>query len=875
MKSTDLRERFSKFFFEHGHEIMKSSGLIPFNDSTLLFTNAGMVQFKDVFLGNEKKDFIRASSCQKCLRAGGKHNDLENVGRTRRHHTFFEMLGNFSFGDYFKPEAIEFAWKFLTEELKIPAEKLYITVHKDDNEAEEIWKNKLKVEPSRIYKLDDKDNFWSMGDTGPCGPCSEILYDLGEATASCQDPKKCSVECDCGRYLEIWNLVFMQFEKSESGELSELPSPSIDTGMGLERLASVLQKVESNYDTDLFKYLIDSVTKSLSIEYGQDENQDISIRVLADHSRAVTFLIADGVTPSSEGRGYVLRRILRRAVRHYKKLGINNPFLFNLSTLVIKEMKDFYPELKNEEDNIISIIKNEEEKFLLTIDRGLEQLQEAMDKSKEIKILSGKDVFKLYDTYGFPVDLIEDIIRDSDYELDLKGYEEEMIKQKKSSKKASKFKSTNLQNINFKDIIKNNSGTVFHGYNKVSLDSKVIAILQDNEIVSNSEKGQKVDLIFEETPFYAESGGQIGDVGVGKNESCMIDIIDTQKSKEGFYIHSAIIKDGALKTGDFLTISINEIDRYSTSTHHTATHILNSCLRDILGTHVRQAGSLVEPHRLRFDFSHFSNIDQKTLNQIEKLCNERIRSNSTVEIRENVEYKKAIKEGATAFFEEKYGDVVRVVKIGDFSMELCGGIHVNNTGELGFLSISSEGAVSSGIRRIEAHTADAAFTYIENLKKNLIDSSTLLNSSIEDIPASIVRMQKENNELRVNLNQIDKKNLNQLAEDVFENSEIFNNVRIVSFLGENMTANQIKLLWDNLKTKEDKIVGLFASNNQKKSLVVCASSENVKSFNCKQAIKDISAQFKGKGGGNKNLAQAGCDTIRELNSSLNIIKNLL
>ena len=454
MKSSDLRERFSIFFFEHGHEIMKSSGLIPFNDPTLLFTNAGMVQFKDVFLGNEKKDFIRASSCQKCLRAGGKHNDLENVGRTRRHHTFFEMLGNFSFGDYFKPEAIEFAWKFLTEELKIPAEKLYITVHKDDNEAEEIWKNKLKVEPSRIYKLDDKDNFWSMGDTGPCGPCSEILYDLGEATASCQDPKRCSVECECGRYLEIWNLVFMQFEKSESGELSELPSPSIDTGMGLERLASVLQKVESNYDTDLFKYLIDSVTKSLSIEYGQDENQDISIRVLADHSRAVTFLIADGVTPSSEGRGYVLRRILRRAVRHYKKLGINNPFLFNLSTLVIKEMKDFYPELKNEEDNIISIIKNEEEKFLLTIDRGLEQLQEAMDKSKEIKILSGKDVFKLYDTYGFPVDLIEDIIRDSDYELDLKGYEEEMIKQKKSSKKASKFKSTNLQNINFKDIIK-------------------------------------------------------------------------------------------------------------------------------------------------------------------------------------------------------------------------------------------------------------------------------------------------------------------------------------------------------------------------------------------------------------------------------------
>ncbi|MEE2975028.1 MAG: alanine--tRNA ligase [Thermodesulfobacteriota bacterium] len=875
MKSADLREKFSKFFVKYKHETVKSSSLIPFNDPTLLFTNAGMVQFKDVFLGSEKKNFIRASSCQKCLRAGGKHNDLENVGRTRRHHTFFEMLGNFSFGDYFKTEAIEFAWEFLTKELKIPTEKLYITVHKDDQEAEEIWKNKLNVKASRIYKLGDKDNFWSMGDTGPCGPCSEILYDLGKKSLNCPNPKKCNVECDCGRYLEIWNLVFMQFDKSENGELTELPSPSIDTGMGLERLASVLQNVESNYDTDSFTYLIDSVSKTLSIQYGKDESKDISIRVLADHSRAVTFLIADGVTPSSEGRGYVLRRILRRAVRHYKMLGINEPYLFNLCSLVIDEMKNTYPELKNEEDNIVSIVKNEEEKFLITIDKGLEQLQEAMNESEETKILSGKHVFKLYDTFGFPVDLIEDILRDSDYSLDLKGYEEEMIKQKKSSKKASKFKSSNLNNINFQDIVKSDSGTTFQGYKNLSIETTLLAILQDNEVVSSSKKGQKVDLIFEETPFYAESGGQVGDIGAASNKSCLIDILDTQKSKEGFYIHSGIIKDGEIKTGERVSLSVDKNKRYATSAHHTATHILNSCLRDILGSHVRQAGSLVESNRLRFDFSHFSNIDQGTLSQIERLCNDRIRLNFPIEIRENVEYKRAIKEGATAFFEEKYGDVVRVVKIGDFSMELCGGIHVNNTGELGFLHISSEGAVSSGIRRIEAHTGDSAYHHIENLKKNLVDSSALLNSSIENIPTSIARIQKENNELKQNLNKIDKKNLNQLAEDIYRNSEIFNDSRIIYFLGENMTANQIKLLWDNVKTNQEEIIGLFISNNENKSIIICASNSKTKSFDCKEAINKISAQFNGKGGGNKNLAQAGCDRVENIDSSVEIIKSLL
>ena len=875
MKSADIRQKFLSFFEQYSHQSIKSSSLIPHNDPTLLFTNAGMVQFKDVFLGKEEKNYVRASSCQKCLRAGGKHNDLENVGRTQRHHTFFEMLGNFSFGDYFKNEAISFAWKFLTEELKIPSEKLYITIHKNDVEAEQIWKEKINVPSNKIFKLEDKDNLWSMGDTGPCGPCSEILYDIGESFSNCEKPEQCGVECDCGRYLEVWNLVFMQFDKLDNGKLVPLPKPSIDTGMGLERLASILQNVKSNYDTDIFKYLMEYVANSLSMQYGDNEESDISIRVLADHSRAVTFLISDGVIPSSEGRGYVLRRILRRAVRHYKKLGINEPFLFNLSQLVIDEMEDFYPELKNQNANIISIIKNEEKKFLTTIDRGLEQLQEAMAAGKKTKVLSGKDIFKLYDTFGFPVDLIEDILRDTDYSLDLKAYEEEMLKQKNSSKKASKFKSSIADTAHLSDILRKNAQTIFHGYKELTCESKIIAIIKDDEIVSNSKKGEKVNLIFEETPFYAESGGQIGDKGIAENESCLIDILDTQKSEGGLVVHSGIVKDGNLQNADKFKLSVDKRTRETISAHHTATHILHSCLRDILGTHVRQAGSLVESNRLRFDFSHFSNIDQEALFEIESLCNERIRTNLPVEIRGNVDYKKAIKDGATAFFEEKYDDVVRVVKIGDFSMELCGGIHVKNTGELGFLNISSERAISSGIRRIEAHAVDSGYRFISNLKRNLIDSSTLLNSSIENVPETIARIQKENNKLKITLNNIEKKDIQRLAEEILNASQIVNDVRLVSYLGNSMSPNQLKVLWDNLKEKNKKTVGLLASNNSQKSVIICAASLNLEEFDCRKVINDISSKFNGKGGGKKNLSQAGCDKIDNLDSSLDIIKNLL
>ena len=874
MKSTDIRKKFLNFFENKSHTCVTSSSLIPKNDPTLLFTNAGMVQFKNIFLGSEKIDYSRATSCQKSLRAGGKHNDLENVGRTSRHHTFFEMLGNFSFGDYFKEDAISYAWEFLTKELSIDKDKLYITVHKDDEEARDIWINTINIEESRIYKLGDKDNFWSMGDTGPCGPCSEIMYDIGPESVECPNVKNCTIECDCGRFLEIWNLVFMQFNRDEEGTLSKLPKPSIDTGMGLERLASILQNVKSNYDTDLFRYLIVYVAKFLNIEYGKDFNIDTSIRVLSDHARALTFLISDGVTPSSEGRGYVARRILRRAVRHYKKLGISEPFLHNLVDLVVKDMEDFYPELRQQRENLISIVLNEEKKFLSTIDRGFDQLKEAMDATSETKVLKGKDVFRLYDTYGFPVDLIEDIVRDTDYSLDMKSYEEEMLNQKNSSKKASKFKSTISDNIDLTKIMNSESTTTFIGYKSVESESKIIGIIKDNEIVSNAKEKERISIVLDATPFYAESGGQIGDKGLLKTSSANIDIFDTQKTKEGFFIHNGIVREGEISNGEKVNALVDGDFRAKIAEHHSATHILHSALREVLGTHIRQAGSLVKSDRLRFDFSHFSNIDERILKDIEDLCNERIRMNNEIVIEENVEYKKAIKSGATAFFEDKYGDLVRVVRIGDFSIELCGGIHIERSGQIGSLYIASESSISSGIRRIEAHVSDSGILYIGKIRKALQDSSIILNSSVEKVPDSIKRLQKENDKLRLDLSKFEKEATKNLAKQVLNDGDKMYDITIVSYLGSNMSSSELKNLWDSLKKKKD-IIGVLASNNKDSSIIICAANLEKKNFDCRDFLNILSSKINGKGGGKSNLAQFGCDKIDSLDEAIELIKSQL
>ena len=866
MLSADIRKKFLDYFKSRNHSSIESSSLIPTEDPTLLFTNAGMVQFKDIFLGEETRDYSTACSCQKSLRAGGKHNDLENVGRTRRHHTFFEMLGNFSFGDYFKEDAIQYAWEFLTIELKLNKEKLFVTVFNEDDEAESIWAKYIDKE--RIFRLGEEDNFWSMGDTGPCGPCSEIIYDMGD------EPEKNIDITDGERYLEIWNLVFMQFNRDEKGRMTPLPKPSIDTGMGLERLASILQGVSSNYDTDLFKYLIEYSACKKGVPYNTDSAVDISYRVLADHTRAATFLISDGVIPSSEGRGYVLRRILRRAIRHCRLLGIDEPFIFELSNQVIEFMKPFYVELAKNKENIMSIIKNEEEKFLQTIDRGLDQLNSSLELSKATMVLSGKDIFKLYDTFGFPVDLIEDILKSTDYTMDIQGYEEEMLEQKKSSKVASKFKAIISDSLNLNDIGKKITDG-FVGYNQNETDSLIVGIVKDNELVTKVKEGDKVSFIFDKTPFYAESGGQISDKGIGKKESGIIEIFNVQKTKDNFYLHQSIVKKGIFKLGDRLILEINTDYRFSISSHHSATHIIHYALRNILGTHVRQAGSLVEDSRLRFDFSHFSNIDDITIKSIERLCNEKIIENSKVTINENVEYKKAIKEGANAFFEEKYGDLVRVVKIGNYSMELCGGTHVKSSGDLGSITISSENSISSGIRRIEAYTSIPSYNFLLNLRDKLNVSSRLLSASLEKVPDEIERLKKENIELKHKIIEFEKSMSKGLANQLKEDAEIIGGVKVISFLTNDMTANELKSLWDELKEGEIKAIGLLGSNNQSNSILICASTNEVDNFDCKEVMSLISKSYGGKGGGKKNLAQAGCNNISSIDEGLEIIKTRL
>ena len=866
MLSADIRKKFLDYFKSRNHSSIESSSLIPTEDPTLLFTNAGMVQFKDIFLGEETRDYSTACSCQKSLRAGGKHNDLENVGQTRRHHTFFEMLGNFSFGDYFKEDAIQFAWEFLTIELKLNKEKLFVTVFNEDDEAERIWAKYIDKE--RIFRLGEEDNFWSMGDTGPCGPCSEIIYDMGD------EPEKNIDITDGERYLEIWNLVFMQFNRDEKGRMTPLPKPSIDTGMGLERLASILQGVSSNYDTDLFKYLIEYSACKKGVPYNTDSAVDISYRVLADHTRAATFLISDGVMPSSEGRGYVLRRILRRAIRHCRLLGIDEPFIFELSNQVIDFMKPFYVELEKNKENIMSIIKNEEEKFLQTIDRGLDQLNSSLESSKATMVLSGKDIFKLYDTFGFPVDLIEDILKSTDYTMDIQGYEEEMLEQKKSSKVASKFKAIISDSLNLNDIGKKITDG-FVGYNQNETDSLIVGIVKDNELVTQVKEGDKVSFIFDKTPFYAESGGQISDKGIGKKESGIIEIFNVQKTKDNFYLHQSIVKKGIFKLGDRLILEINTDYRFSISSHHSATHIIHYALRNILGTHVRQAGSLVEDSRLRFDFSHFSNIDDITIKSIERLCNEKIIENSKVTINENVEYKKAIKEGANAFFEEKYGDLVRVVKIGNYSMELCGGTHVKSSGDLGSITISSENSISSGIRRIEAYTSIPSYNFLLNLRDKLNVSSRLLSASLEKVPDEIERLKKENIELKHKIIEFEKSMSKGLANQLKEDAEIIGGVKVISFLTNDMTANELKSLWDELKEGEIKAIGLLGSNNQSNSILICASTNEVDNFDCKEVMSLISKSYGGKGGGKKNLAQAGCNNISSIDEGLEIIKTRL
>lgn len=867
MTGSEIRSRFLEYFEGKGHTIVKSSSLIPKNDPTLLFTNAGMVQFKDVFLGLEKRDYKRATSSQKCVRAGGKHNDLENVGYTSRHHTFFEMLGNFSFGDYFKKEAIEFAWELITGVYELPQEKLWVTVFEQDDEAAALWRNVIGLPAERIVRMGEKDNFWAMGDTGPCGPCSEIIIDQGEEFG-CGKPD-CAVGCDCDRFLELWNLVFMQFDRDKSGSLNPLPNPSIDTGMGLERITAVLQGVKSNYETDLLRGIISNVEEIAGKRYGEDAASDVSMRVIADHARAVTFLITDGVFPSNEGRGYVLRRILRRAVRHAKMLGIEEPCLYRITARVRDIMRNAYPELDERIGFVSDVVRNEEERFFETIDRGLELLNAEIEKREAENVLPGDVVFKLYDTFGFPVDLTQDIARERGLILDYDGFDKEMEKQREKSRKAWKGSGEEELEPLYKEFVSGGLTVNFTGYGKTRDAGRITAIIKEGVLVDSASGGDRVDIITDRTPFYGESGGQVGDRGMIEGESGTAEVTDTKKPLPNIIVHHAIIKKGALWVGDEVRMTVNEKLRHGAETHHSATHILHAVLREVLGKHVGQAGSLVAPGRLRFDFTHHSSIDEKELRKIEDIINERIRWDDRVVTEPDVPYDEAIKRGAMAFFQEKYGDKVRVVAIGDYSRELCGGTHLESSGEAGIFKIVSESASAAGVRRIEAVSGESAWNFMRGIEDKLHEASKILRVPESDVIARLGKLVEENESIRKELEAVKSRMLSERTGDIMDNVKEINGLNVLSVEIPEADPEQLRKVWDDVRNKLHSGIAVLGTRDDGKAyILVGVTSDLHKKYHSGNIVKELAPMIGGKGGGRPDMAQAGGSKPEKLREAL-------
>ena len=879
MTGSEIRQKFLDYFQANDHTIVKSSGLIPLNDPTLLFTNAGMNQFKDVFIGLEKRDYCRATTAQKCVRAGGKHNDLENVGRTARHHTFFEMLGNFSFGDYFKQGAINYAWDFLTKEMGLPVDKLWVTVFNDDDEAYDLWHNMIGVPAERIVRMGEKDNFWAMGDTGPCGPCSEILIDQGEEM-SCGD--QCGIGlCECDRYLEIWNLVFMQYNREADGTMNPLPKPSIDTGMGLERLAAVVQGVKSNYDTDLLRVIIAAAEKISGKIYGNDEDHDVSLRVLADHSRATTFLIADGVLPANEGRGYVLRRIMRRAARHGKLLGIDQPFLFLLAEAVAEQMRDAYPELAESLPFVTRVIKNEEERFGETLDRGLKMLAEELKKlrQKGEDLLPGEVIFKLYDTYGFPVDLTEDIVTKEGVALDMAGFEAQMLAQQEKSRQSWKGSGEEAVGDVYKKMFQDGIKSIFTGYDRFQDSGKILLILKDGEPVSRATAGQKVEIVFDQTPFYGESGGQVGDQGRGVGDDFSLEITTTTKPLESFIVHHAVVKAGKVSLGDSCTLTVDKQERLATQRHHSATHLLQAKLQEVLGDHVKQSGSLVTPERLRFDFSHFAALTREELVRVEALVNQEIMANLPVST-EITSMEDAVGQGAMAIFGEKYGERVRMVSMGDASRELCGGTHVSRTGDIGFFKIISESGIAAGVRRIEAYAGMEAWRYVNDEEKILRDLATLLKgAAVAELPAKVHRLQEQVKEQQKDIGRLKEKLRAVPAAGSAGPGAAVETVKSVPLLVSRVDCDdpkEMRQIMDVYKQKNpDGITVLGAEVAGKALLIVYVGSVLQEKYQAGTIVKELAAVVGGKGGGRPELAQAGGPLAENLDQALTKVKELL
>ena len=868
MKSKELRNSFINYFIQKGHTHVSSSSLIPFSDPTLLFTNAGMVQFKSVFTGNEKREYKRAVSVQKCIRAGGKHNDLENVGRTARHHTFFEMLGNFSFGDYFKEGAIEMAWEFLTEVVKLPKERLYATVYEKDDEAAAIWRDKIGVPIERIVRLGEKDNFWQMGDIGPCGPCSEILIDQG-ADVGCGRPE-CRVGCDCDRFLEIWNLVFMQYERLKDGRLNPLPKPSIDTGMGIERLAAVCQGVKSNYDSDLFKPIIASIAELSEKSYGKDNKTDISIRVIADHIRAITFAVSDGVMPSNEGRGYVLRRIMRRAARHGKFLGIDEPFMYRLVGIVVDLMKAAYPELTDSHNYVSRVVLSEEERFINTLDFGLKVVNEIINRLKIEKknTISGKDLFKLYDTYGFPIDLADDIAKEHGFSIDEAGFYSEMNEQKERARKswvgAEEAKAASV----YREILSSLKPTEFTGYDRLEDKGIVLAIIHKDKKVDKASEGSEVEIVLDKSPFYAEGGGQTGDSGIITGDEWKVEVIDVRKPVPTIFVHKGKLLRGEIKAGDRAVAKVDEQARLATARNHTATHILHSVLKYVLGDHVKQAGSFVSKERLRFDFTHFSSIDKRDLDRIEELVNERIRENADASV-SVMSIDEAVNSGATALFGEKYGERVRVVSVGDFSKELCGGTHIDAAGDIGFFKIISESSVAAGIRRIEALTGGEAYKYIKQQEDAIRNLAEALKAAPSDVVAKVEKLNLLLKEKEKEIERLKGRLSSSQAGDIITEARVIEGVRVLSKKVDGLDMKDLRTFGDSLRDKiKSGIIALGSSKDDKVSIVVMATKDVQEKYSAVDIVKEIAGIVGGSGGGRPDMAQAGGKESARLNEAM-------
>jgi alanyl-tRNA synthetase len=868
LKANELRKLFLDYFAKRGHKVVPSSSLVPKNDPTLLFTNAGMVQFKGVFLGEDIRDYKRAVTSQKCVRAGGKHNDLENVGHTARHHTFFEMLGNFSFGDYFKKEAIEFAWEFLTKEVKLPADKLWATVYKDDDEAFELWRTVVGLPAERIVRLGEKDNFWSMGDTGPCGPCSEIIIDQG-LEMSCGKPG-CAVGCDCDRYLEIWNLVFMQYNRDETGKLTPLPKPSIDTGMGLERVSAVSQNVKSNFETDLFQSIIKQIAAMAGVPYHKDEQTDISYQVCADHLRAMTFLINDGVLPSNEGRGYVLRRILRRAARYGKLIGINKPFLYTLTDAVVDEMKGAYPDLADSREHVAKIVLLEEERFGQTLDSGLALLNETVAKLKADKkvMIPGDVLFKLYDTFGFPLDLVTDMARDMHLEIDEEGYRKAMQEQRDKARAAWAGSGEEKVNPVYKEIASSVRKTLFTGYDILEGTGEVLAIIKSNKRVNEAREGDEAEIVLDQTCFYAESGGQVGDQGELLGEAAKFSVTDTAKPADGLFVHKGKVKKGGFKVGDAVLAKVNAEERMDTVRHHTATHILHSTLRSVLGEHVKQAGSLVAPDRCRFDFTHYTALTEREKERIEELVNERIIENHPVVVTE-MEIDQAIASGAMALFDEKYGDKVRVVTIQDVSKELCGGTHAKASGDIGLFKIVSEGGVAAGVRRIEILAGRRAYQEIRKEEQSLREIGRMLKVSEPDVVGRVERVMNQLRDTEKELERLKHKVQASEAGAIVSDAKMIKGVRVLARRVENMDPKDLRDFGDKLRNNiKSGILALGLSKDDKVNIVVMVSKDLIPRFHAGNLIKDMAAVLGGTGGGKPDLAQAGGKDPSKLDAAL-------